>query len=53
VNNLAGAHAGTRSPEALPEELVDLDIPVITALGVGSAGQFARMLSLGYAGVPA
>jgi nitronate monooxygenase len=51
VNALAGGHAGTRSPEALLEELADLGLPVVAAGGISTPDQFARMLTLGYAGV--
>ncbi len=51
VNNLAGGHAGTRSPEALHEELAGLGVPLVAAGGIAAPQQFARMLSLGYAGV--
>jgi nitronate monooxygenase len=51
VNGRAGGHAGTRSPEALYEELADLDVPLVCAGGVGDAQAFVRMLDLGYAGV--
>ena len=53
VNNRAGGHAGSRSPEALLEEIGDLGLPVACAGGVGDAQTFARMLSLGYVGVQA
>jgi nitronate monooxygenase len=51
VNNQAGGHAGTRSPEALYEELAGLGLPLVAAGGIAAPQQFARMLSLGYAGV--
>ena len=50
VNNLAGGHAGPRSPEALLEEVGSLGVPVVCAGGVGTGRDFARMLALGYAG---
>lgn len=53
VNNRAGGHAGTRSPEALLEEIGDLGLPVACAGGVGDAQTFAQMLSMGYVGVQA
>jgi len=49
VNSLAGGHAGTRTPEALLEELRPLGLPMVVAGGIGRAGQFARYLRMGYA----
>jgi nitronate monooxygenase len=51
VNSLAGGHAGNRTPEALIEELSGAGLPVVAAGGIATPEQFARMLSLGYAGV--
>lgn len=51
VNDRAGGHAGTHSPEALLEQLGDLGKPLVCAGGVGSAPEFARAIGLGYAGV--
>lgn len=51
VNNLAGGHAGPRSPAALLDELVPFGVPVVAAGGVGDAAGFRAMLDLGYAGV--
>lgn len=51
VNGRAGGHAGTRSPEALHDELADLGVPLVCAGGVGDEDAFVRMLELGYAGV--
>ena len=51
VNNLAGGHAGPRSPEALIDEIADLGLPVVAAGGVSTPAAFARMLQIGYAGV--
>ena len=50
VNDRAGGHAGTRSAEALLEELLPLGLPVVCAGGVGDEAEFARVLRLGYAG---
>jgi nitronate monooxygenase len=50
VNDRAGGHAGTSSPERLYEELHDLDVPLICAGGVGDPLRFAEALRLGYAG---
>jgi nitronate monooxygenase len=51
VNNRAGGHAGTESPEALFDALAPLGKPLICAGGIGDAAAFARMIRLGYAGV--
>jgi nitronate monooxygenase len=51
VNGRAGGHAGSRSPEALYDELADLGVPLVCAGGVGDEQTFVRMLDLGYAGV--
>jgi nitronate monooxygenase len=51
VNDRAGGHAGTRSAEALLEELAPLGLPVVCAGGIGgNERDFVRALSLGYAG---
>jgi nitronate monooxygenase len=51
VNDRAGGHAGSRSAEALLEELAPFGLPVVCAGGVGSERDFARAMQLGYAGV--
>lgn len=51
VNNTAGGHAGTKSPEALYRELNDLGVPLVCAGGVGDRSKFKEMLDLGYLGV--
>ncbi len=51
VNNRAGGHAGTRSPEELFEEMYDLGVPLICAGGVGKPEDFVKALKIGYAGV--
>lgn len=53
VNNVAGGHAGTRSPAALLEELRPFGLPTICAGGVGDPATFRRMIELGYDGVQA
>jgi nitronate monooxygenase len=50
VNNLAGGHAGPRSPEQLLAEVGDLGVPVVCAGGIGTEHDFARALAMGYAG---
>lgn len=51
VNNVAGGHAGSRSPEALIDELRPFGVPIICAGGVGDPATFRRMMDLGYDGV--
>lgn len=51
VNRRAGGHAGSRTPEALLEELAPLGLPLICAGGVGDAPGFVAALRMGYAGV--
>ncbi|MCA9689855.1 MAG: nitronate monooxygenase [Myxococcales bacterium] len=51
VNARAGGHAGSRSPEAIYEELRDLGAPLVCAGGIGDESEFVRALDLGYAAV--
>jgi nitronate monooxygenase len=51
VNNSAGGHPGTMSPEALYQELVEFNKPLVCAGGVGSAARFKEAIDTGYAGV--
>ena len=51
VNNVAGGHAGNRSPRQLLDEIADLGLPVVCAGGVGDPATFRAMIDLGYAGV--
>jgi nitronate monooxygenase len=51
VNNVAGGHAGPRSPAALLDELRPFGLPVICAGGVGDRETFRRVMQMGYAGV--
>ena len=50
VNDRAGGHAGSRTAEALLEELSPFGLPVVCAGGVGSERDFVRVMQLGYAG---
>jgi nitronate monooxygenase len=50
VNNRAGGHAGTRSPEQLLEEVGTLSLPVVCAGGIGTPADFRRVIEMGYAG---
>ncbi len=51
VNNRAGGHAGTLTPQQLLNELAALGKPLICAGGVSTAGAFASAIEAGYAGV--
>jgi nitronate monooxygenase len=51
VNNQAGGHLGSESPERLIETLHDLRKPLICAGGIGDEEGFARALKMGYAGI--
>lgn len=51
VNNRAGGHAGSKSPEELFEELKYFKVPLICAGGIGAKEDYQKALSLGYAGV--
>lgn len=51
VNNRAGGHAGTRSAQALYDELAVFKVPLICAGGIGEADDFVQALRQGYAGV--
>jgi nitronate monooxygenase len=50
VNRRAGGHAGTRTPDALLDELRDLGVPVVCAGGIGAPADFRAALAMGYAG---
>lgn len=51
VNNTAGGHAGQKSMEELYSELIDLNMPLIAAGGIGDENDFVRALKLGYQGI--
>ncbi|MCX6116365.1 MAG: nitronate monooxygenase [Proteobacteria bacterium] len=51
VNNRAGGHLGSESPEALLNDLKKYGLPLICAGGVGSKEHYAAMIALGYDGV--
>ena len=53
VNRRAGGHPGTRSAEALLEEVGPLGLPVVCAGGIGDERAFVAALRMGYAGVQA
>lgn len=51
VNNRAGGHAGPRAVEELYKSMVDFNVPLICAGGIGDAPDVVRVLKLGYQGV--
>ena len=51
VNNRAGGHAGSISPEKLFLDLKDTGKLLICAGGIGSSQEFIKALKIGYAGV--
>jgi nitronate monooxygenase len=51
VNNVAGGHAGPKSPQALYDELKSFGLPLICAGGVGDPPTFRRVMEMGYDGV--
>lgn len=51
VNREAGGHTGSRTPQALLDELMPLQLPIVAAGGVGNPVQFRELLDMGYAGV--
>ncbi|MEO8451047.1 MAG: nitronate monooxygenase, partial [Gemmatimonadota bacterium] len=50
VNDRAGGHSGSRTAAALLEELHGLNLPVISAGGIGTEQEFVAALEIGYAG---
>lgn len=51
VNNRAGGHLGSKTPQQLFDEMGDLGKPLICAGGIGSPKEFQEALNIGYAGV--
>jgi nitronate monooxygenase len=51
VNNRAGGHAGTLSPQRLMDDLGGLGVPLVCAGGVGDPQRYRQMLELGYGAV--
>lgn len=51
VNDRAGGHAGTLSPQALFDQLQSLGLPLICAGGIGGHQTYQQALDIGYAGV--
>jgi nitronate monooxygenase len=50
VNNRAGGHAGTLSPQTLLDDIAPLGKPLVCAGGIGTPGEFAAAIAMGYAG---
>jgi nitronate monooxygenase len=50
VNNRAGGHAGALSPQALLDDIGPLGKPLVCAGGIGTPGEFAAAIAMGYAG---
>lgn len=50
VNNRAGGHAGTLSPQTLLADIAPLGKPLVCAGGIGTPGEFAAAIAMGYAG---
>jgi nitronate monooxygenase len=50
VNNRAGGHLGTESPEKLFQDLKKFGLPLICAGGIGSHVEFDQMMAIGYEG---
>lgn len=51
VNNRAGGHAGTRSMQALHDELQSFALPIICAGGISTPSNFMQAIQQGYAGI--
>ncbi len=51
VNRRAGGHTGSRTPQALFDELAPLGLPIICAGGVANGVEVAQALGIGYVGV--
>jgi len=50
VNNRAGGHAGSLSPQQLLDELAPLQKPLICAGGIGDPEEFSKAIRMGYSG---
>lgn len=51
VNDRAGGHAGSISPETLYADLAPCGVPLVSAGGISTPEQLRQALDLGYAGV--
>jgi nitronate monooxygenase len=50
VNRRAGGHAGTRTAEALLDELAPFGLPLVCAGGIGNERDFVDAMRMGYSG---
>lgn len=50
VNNRAGGHAGSLTPEELLELVAPFNKPMICAGGIGTAADFSEAIKMGYSG---
>jgi nitronate monooxygenase len=51
VNTRAGGHAGSKSAEALVDELKPFGLSLVCAGGIGTPEEFRRAIDMGYSGV--
>ncbi len=51
VNDRAGGHAGSLTPQHLFDELAPFGVPLVSAGGVATPAEFIADLAIGYAGV--
>ena len=51
VNRRAGGHTGSRTPQALFDELAPLGLPIVCAGGIANGVEIAQALGIGYVGV--
>ncbi len=51
VNRRAGGHTGSRTPEAIFDELAPLGLPIVCAGGIATGVEVAQALGIGYVGV--
>lgn len=51
VNNRAGGHLGSESPEQILKDLKKFGLPLVCAGGVGGRKEYEEMMALGYEGV--
>ena len=50
VNGRAGGHTGSRTPQALFDELAPLGLPIVCAGGIATGAEIASALRIGYVG---
>ena len=51
VNRRAGGHTGSRTPQALFDELAPLELPIVCAGGIATGAEMAQALRIGYVAV--